>query len=63
MPSNVIQFDSLDGCTYLFDLDKKKWMKICEVQSLPSDVRKKAFAYLENAEDIAGKAKTLKESL
>jgi len=63
MPKNIMQFNGDDGCIYIFDLDSGYWFKVCSVDKLPSDVRKKIYEYLNNAEDIAINAEVLKKSI
>jgi hypothetical protein len=63
MPIRVLQFDSNDGCTYIFDLGTKQWHKVSGVEKLPTDVRKQIYDYLKDAEDDTSDAESLRDSL
>lgn len=44
MPDYSIKyFNEDDGCTYLWDEDKRKWMKICPVDKLPFVIKKRVL--------------------
>ena len=35
---NCFEYEAKDGCTYLFDRDKRTWFKLCHVKELPAEV-------------------------
>jgi len=39
-----------DGCTYCWDESKRKWVKICPVDKLPHDIKKRVLEDKLNAE-------------
>jgi hypothetical protein len=44
MPGYKIRyFNEKDGCTYCWDEDTKKWLKVCPVDVLPDEVRMKVL--------------------
>jgi hypothetical protein len=50
MPECKIQFFcETDGCTYCWDSEDKKWIKICPVDELPHDVKRKVLTATREA--------------
>jgi len=44
--------DEKDGCIYYWDVDKRKWMKICPVDKLPFNIRKQVLEAKIEAEAL-----------
>jgi hypothetical protein len=36
-------FNEKDGCTYCWDTDNKKWIKVCPVDTLPHEIKMKVL--------------------
>jgi len=47
---NNPNFRSRDGCTYIYNLEIKRWFKYCPVDELPIDVKKQISEIKEKAE-------------
>jgi hypothetical protein len=62
MPSNKTKsYSADDGCTYLYDLIKQCWFKVCKVDAVPQSVidqvvngRGEAEAVLKSLEGLRG---------
>ena len=51
MPEYKLRFEEVNtGCTYCWDELNKRWVKICPVSELPSEIRKKVLVEKEKAE-------------
>jgi hypothetical protein len=44
MPEYKLRYEESDtGCVYCWDEEKKRWVKICPVNELPPEIRKKVL--------------------
>jgi hypothetical protein len=51
MPEYKIRyFNEKDGCTYCWDREGGKWLKVCPVDTLPSEIKMKILADKLDAE-------------
>ena len=46
------QFNSKDGCVYVFNTAAKRWYKFCPTDTLPSDVRNQIKELKEKADAL-----------
>jgi hypothetical protein len=48
----ALQFQSADGCVYLFNRVEKCWYKLCPVRELPADVKEQVRELKEKADAL-----------
>jgi hypothetical protein len=52
MTQSAVQFQSGDGCVYLFNRTEKRWYKFCPVRELPADVKEQVREMQEKADAL-----------
>jgi hypothetical protein len=45
------QFKDNEGCIYLYDLEREVFIKVCDVDKFPPEVRKQIMDYLDEVEE------------
>jgi hypothetical protein len=51
MPEYKLRYEETNtGCFYCWDEEKERWVKVCPVDELPSEIRKKVLADKQRAE-------------
>jgi crotonobetainyl-CoA:carnitine CoA-transferase CaiB-like acyl-CoA transferase len=52
MPDMKVQFQSSDGCIYVFIQTEKRWYKFCPVSGLPLDVKEQVYELKAKADAL-----------
>ena len=49
---NAPQFNSKDGCVYIYNLAEKRWYEFCPTDALPPDVKNQVKELKEMADTL-----------